>query len=133
MKQSATRTPLRPGLFSELPIQWPVAPVQVALCVAAGFPTNRRPNARWIELTDHLTRAGFSIDLVGGPGERNDLRMVSYLLAQIPHRVIEGGDDFGEFLDALGDIDLVVATDGGTGHICSLCKPVCSIFGSSPW
>ena len=76
----------RAGLFSELPIQWPLAPVHMALFVAAGFPTNRWPNARWIELTDHLTRANFLIDLVGGPGERNDLRVVSHLGTDTPSR-----------------------------------------------
>jgi heptosyltransferase-2 len=123
----------RTELFSQTPIQWPVAPVKVALCIAAGFPTNRWPNARWIELADCLIREGLSIDFVGGPGERSDLRMLSRLLARIPHRVVQGGDDFGEFLDALDDVDLVIASDGGTAHICSLRKPVCSIFGSSPW
>jgi len=123
----------RSELFSELPIVWPTAPATVALCVAAGFPTNRWPNARWIELADRLIRDDRSIVLVGGPGESDDLRMLSLLLARIPHRVIQGGDDFGEFLDALDDVDLVVASDGGTAHICSLRKPVCSIFGSSPW
>ncbi len=123
----------RTELFSESPILWPAAPVNVALCVAAGFPTNRWPNARWIELADRLTRDGLSIVLVGGPRERDDLGMLSRLLARVPHRVIQGGDDFGGFFDALDDVDLVIAGDGGTAHLCSLRKPVCSIFGSSPW
>jgi len=117
-------------LFSELPIFWPTAPANIALCVAARFPTNRWPNARWVELADRLVRDGRSIIVVGGPGESDDLKMLSLLLARIRHRVIQGGDDFGEFLKALDDVDLVVASDGGTAHICSLRKPVCSIFGS---
>jgi ADP-heptose:LPS heptosyltransferase len=120
-------------LFAKLPICWPSKVASVALCVAAGFPTNRWPNLRWIELAGLLAEADIGIALVGGPGERDDLRMMSRLLAVLPHRVLEGGDDFGEFLKALGDVDLVVASDGGTAHICSLHKPVCSIFGSSPW
>jgi heptosyltransferase-2 len=120
-------------LFSELPILWPATPVNVALCIAAGFPTNRWPNIRWVELADRLVREGRSVVLVGGPGESDDLKMISLLLARIPHRVIQGGENFDEFLDALDDVDLVVASDGGTAHICSLRKPVCSIFGSSPW
>lgn len=123
----------RSELFSESRIIWPTAPATVALCVAAGFPTNRWPNARWVELADWLIRDGRSIVLVGGPGESDDLKILSLLLARIPHRIIQGSDDFGEFLDALDDVDLVVASDGGTAHICSLRKPVCSIFGSSPW
>lgn len=123
----------RTELFSKLPIYWPSEVARVALCVAAGFPTNRWPNLRWIDLARRLADAGIAIALVGGPGERDDLRLLSRLLAALPHRVLEGGDDFGEFLDALEDVDLVVASDGGTAHICSLRKPVCSIFGSSPW
>jgi ADP-heptose:LPS heptosyltransferase len=123
----------RTELFSKLPIYWPSEIASVGLCVAAGFPTNRWPNLRWIELAGRLADAGIAIALVGGPGERDDLRLLSRLLAALPHRVLEGGDDFGEFLDALEDVDLVVASDGGTAHICSLRKPVCSIFGSSPW
>jgi heptosyltransferase-2 len=123
----------RTELFSELSIRWPAALAKVALCVAAGFPTNRWPNVRWIEFADRLSRDGLSIVLVGGPGESDDLRLLSRLLARVPHCVVQGGDDFGEFLDALDDVDLVVATDGGTAHICSLRKPICSIFGASPW
>jgi heptosyltransferase-2 len=123
----------RTELFSELPIRWPSAPIHVALCVAAGFPSNRWANARWIELADHLHGIGLTIALVGGPNERDDLQFLSRLLARVPHQVIQGGDDFVEFFEALDAVDLVVASDGGTAHICSLRKPVCSIFGSSPW
>jgi hypothetical protein len=123
----------RTSLFAELPIRWPTVTNNVALCVAAGFPTNRWPNIRWTELAYRLSRDGFSIVLVGGPGESDELRILSRLLVRLPHRVVRGGDDFGQFLDGLADVDLVVASDGGTAHICSLRKPICSIFGSSPW
>jgi heptosyltransferase-2 len=123
----------RTALFSVSPIRWPVAPANVALCVAAGFPTNRWPITRWIALADGLIRNGLSIALVGGPLESDDLKMLSRLLTRVPHRIVQGGGDYREFLDALDDVDLVVASDGGTAHICSLRKPVCSIFGSSPW
>jgi ADP-heptose:LPS heptosyltransferase len=123
----------RTELFSGTPIPWPARPTRIALCVAAGFPTNRWPNVHWLELADHLIRAGLAIVLVGGPGEANDLKMLSRLLARFPHRVVQGGSDFAAFLASLDDVDLVVASDGGTAQICSLRKPICSIFGSSPW
>ncbi len=123
----------RTKMFAGSPIFWPNAPAKIALCIAAGFPTNRWPNACWIDLADRLNRKGISIVLVGGPGEREDLRILSRLLPRVPHQVVEGGDDFDAFLAALEDVDLVIATDGGTAHICSLRKPICSIFGSSPW
>lgn len=123
----------RSELFSDLPIHWPDAPTNLGLCVAAGFPTNRWPNAHWIGLADRLSRRGMFVTLIGGPRERDDLRLLSRLLSKVPHRVVEGGANFDEFLEALEPVDLVVASDGGTAHICSLRKPVCSIFGSSPW
>lgn len=123
----------RTALFSDAPIRWPAAPSRVALCIAAGFPTNQWPLTCWLALAEQLVRRGISIDLVGGPGERDDLRLLSRLLSRSTHRVIEGGDDVAGFHAALEPVDLVVATDGGTAHICSLRKPICSIFGSSPW
>jgi len=105
----------------------------VALCISAGFPTNRWPNLHWLSLAHLLGREGVSITLVGGPSERGDLALLSRLLRGTPHQVLEGGSDFAGFLHALEDVDLVVASDSGTAHICSLVKPVCSIFGPSPW
>jgi len=135
-KQAATRVcgPYsRTRLFCGVPHAWPDAPRHVALCVAAGFPTNRWANACWAELAGHLNRRGIRITLLGGPGERDDLLLLSRLLKRIEHDVVVGDDDFAGLFDALAPVDLVVATDGGTAHLCSLRKPVCSIFGSSPW
>lgn len=123
----------RTGLFTELPICWPAAPRNLGLCVAAGFPTNRWPNACWLDLASRFAREGFSVTLIGGPHERDDLRLLSRLLPHVSHQIVQGGDDVSEFLDAIAEVDLVVASDGGTAHICSLRKPICSIFGSSPW
>ncbi len=119
--------------FAAKPISWPTHLGHIALCIAAGFPTNRWPNLHWLKLAQHVAQRGIFVSLVGGPAERNDLAALSRMLQQVPHQVIEGGDDFGAFLDALADVDLVVATDGGTAHLCSLRKPICSVFGSSPW
>ena len=119
--------------FSGVPIRWTQRPTHVALCVAAGFPTNRWPNAYWLDLARRLAARDVFVSLVGGPAERADLAVLSRLLTRVPHQVVEGGDDFGAFLDALEGVDIVVAADGGTAHICSLRKPICSVFGSSPW
>lgn len=119
--------------FSGGPIGIGQARRHVALCISAGFPTNRWPNLHWLGLASLLGKAGVFITLVGGPSERGDLALLSRLLQGIPHRVIEGGRDFGRFLHALEEVDLVVASDSGTAHICSLVKPICSIFGPSPW
>ena len=119
--------------FSAAPIFWVAPPRHVGLCIAAGFPTNRWPNSHWLDLASRLAGRDMYLSLIGGPDERDDLRLLSLLLAAVPHRVIVGGSQFQHFLDALDTIDVVVATDGGTAHLCSLRKPVCSLFGSSPW
>jgi ADP-heptose:LPS heptosyltransferase len=123
----------RTQLFGDAPTPWPRRVSHVALCIAAGFPTNRWPNAYWLELARRLTTLGLSVTLVGGPAERRDLFGLSRMLTDVPHQVIEGGADIGAFLDSLAGIDLVVAVDGGTAHLCSLRKPIVSVFGSSPW
>jgi ADP-heptose:LPS heptosyltransferase/SAM-dependent methyltransferase len=123
----------RTRLFSSMSHPWPRELRHVALCLAAGFPHNRWANTSWLRLAQQLHRRGVRLSLVGGPGEREDLHLVSHLLAGVPHRLVVGGDDFAAFLDALDPVDLVIATDGGTAHLCSLRKPVCSVFGSSPW
>lgn len=123
----------RTALFSTSPIVWPASVTRVGLCISAGFPTNQWPLTHWLELANELSRHGLAIDLIGGPREQGELRLLSRLLSRVPHRVAVGGDDFSAFLDALEPMDLIIATDSGTAHICSLRKPICSIFGSSPW
>jgi ADP-heptose:LPS heptosyltransferase len=119
--------------FGPGPIRWPSPIKSVGLCVAAGFPTNRWANTYWLELATALADAGHSLTLIGGPGERRDIALLQRCLGGRPVRALIGGADFRAFQDALRDIDVVVATDGGTAHICSLTKPVLSVFGSSPW
>jgi heptosyltransferase-2 len=123
----------RTRLFSRLPIAWPASLRRVALCIAAGFITNRWPLGRWRELGVALQRSGIELSLLGGPAEHDDLRFLARLLRCPADRIIEGGDDIGGFLASLDPIDLVIATDGGSAHIASLAKPVLSLFGSSPW
>jgi ADP-heptose:LPS heptosyltransferase len=123
----------RTVLFGDVTTRWPLRLDHVALCIAAGFPTNRWPNTYWLELARRLAALGLMVTLVGGPAEREDLIALSRMLVRVPHQVIEGGADVGAFLDALAGVDLVVASDGGTAHLCSLRKPIVSLFGSSPW
>jgi ADP-heptose:LPS heptosyltransferase len=123
----------RTRLFSDMPPAWPARPRHVGLCVAAGFPTNLWATSRWRELASLLDGMDIELTLIGGPRERDELRVLSRLTRRIRHQVLIGGDDFSGFLQALEPVDLIVATDGGTAHICSLRKPICSIFGPGPW
>ncbi len=123
----------RRALFSPRPIAWPGEIRRVGLCIAAGFPTNRWSHSQWFELALRLAEAGMALSLIGGPMEVADLRLLSRLLAPLPHETIRGGSDLAAFLAEIDRLDLVVAVDGGTAHLCSLRRPVCSVFGSSPW
>jgi len=84
-------------------------------------------------LAERLTREGLEVTLIAGPGELKDAALLSRCLKNGFARTAVGGRDFDRFLDELDELDLIVATDGGSAHICSLRKPVLSIFGSSPW
>ncbi len=123
----------RTKLFSKIPIRWPKAIKKVGLCVAAGFPTNRWPNIYWLELATILLRSGLLLTFIGGPDERKDIALLSKCLNRNSIATVIGGVDFQSFLNALEDLDVVIATDGGTAHLCSLVKPLLSLFGSSPW
>lgn len=119
--------------FSAVPIRWPVSIRTVGLCVAAGFPTNRWPNVLWLELAGILLHSGLALTLIGGPDEREDVALLARCLNNPSIATVIGGPDFRSFLDALGDLDVVIATDGGSAHVCSLERPMLSLFGSSPW
>ena len=125
----------RSKLFSPTPIRWPGSVCSAGLCVGAGFPVNRWPNINWLRLGLALDQRGIAVSLIGGPDEHADLRFLSRLFTsyKMQHRVIEGTSDFAALLNALDGVDVVIATDGGTAHLCSLTKPVLSIFGASPW
>ncbi|GAN75900.1 glycosyltransferase family 9 protein [Acidisphaera rubrifaciens] len=123
----------RTALFTGAALSWPDRLRHVGLCIAAGFPTNRWPITYWAELARRLAAEGVALTLIGGPRERTELLLLSRLISRIPHRVLRGDGDIPAFLDALDPVDLVIASDGGTAHLCALRKPVCSVFGSSPW
>lgn len=123
----------RTDLFSPSPIHWPHHIRNVGLCIGSGFPTNRWPNVYWLQLASALSRAGLNLTLIAGPGELKDVALLAHSFKPGFARTVIGGADFKTFLDELEEVDVVVATDGGSAHICSLVKPVLSIFGSSPW
>lgn len=121
----------RSQLFSADPIRWPERVHRVGLCIGSGFPHNRWPNVYWLQLAAKLSESGREIVLIAGPGEVQDAMLLSRCLRF--NRIVVGSANFRAFLDDLEEIDLIIATDGGSAHICSLTKPILSIFGSSPW
>ncbi len=125
----------RSKLFGPAAIRWPTSIRSAGLCVSAGFPVNRWPNINWLRLALALAQRRIAVSLIGGPGEHDDLCFLSRCFESfsMPHRVIEGTADFAALLDEIDGLDVVIATDGGAAHLCSLAKPMLSIFGASPW
>jgi len=123
----------RTELFSGEPIEWPRTVSTVGLCIGAGFPNNRWPHVYWIEIAQELAAGGVDIRIVGGQAERLDAELIRKYLGLPEEHVILGSSDFRAFWSAIDDVDVVLATDGGTAHLCSLRRPVLSIFASSPW
>ena len=128
------------GLHYDLPdshVQgqtFPTNPKRVGLCISAGFYANRWPTLLWVQLGRMLQAQGIAVSIVCGPFELNEAKFLSRLL-QLPENegLLIGSSDFQGFLDRVGALDVVVANDGGTAHICSLRVPVVSLFGGSPY
>lgn len=121
------------SFFSGKPVQWPDTIRHIALCISAGFPNNQWPLLYWFELAERCGSAGMRITLVGGPAETAELRFLSELLAGLEPAVVTGDADFARFIGGLAEVDVIVASDSGTAHLCSLTKPLLSLFGPSPW
>ena len=105
-------------------------PGHVGLSIGSGFYANSWPLTRWIELGQALQRQGRRVTIVHGPAEAAAAAILAKAIRGAGR--IAGGSDFQAFFDAVSALDLVVASDGGTAHLCSLVAPVLSIFGPSP-
>ena len=117
----------------EAVLPWPRQIETVGLCIAAGFPTNRWPELHWIELGRSLLRSHREIYIFAGPAESDVADFIGCHLGLRESRVVIGGPDYASFLSEVKRCDVVIGVDGGTAHLCSLVRPVLSMFGSSPW
>lgn len=104
---------------------------RVGLCVAAGHSSNSWPMTRWLNLADRLRAHGYELFLIGGPQEAAELELLVEILGLPIEHVMKGGVDLRTFLEKVSNLDLVVATDSGTAHLCSLVVPILSLFGPS--
>jgi heptosyltransferase-2 len=119
------------------PREFPRQVDRVGLCISAGFALNAWPLNHWLELAERLHNRHIECAFIGGPCEATKLKSLAEAFRAsmgIAPRVLIGDLDFGAFLHELADVvDLVIATDSGTGHLASLVRPVLSLFGGSPW
>ena len=109
-------------------------PGRVGFSIGSGFHANAWAPKHWIALGRKLKAADVEVSVISGPAEAG---LARFLLRQIgldPVRnLILGGINFADFLGRVDEMDWVVASDGGTGHLCSLVCPTLSVFGPSPF
>jgi ADP-heptose:LPS heptosyltransferase len=109
------------------------SPALVGLCLGSGFPANKWSIIKWHRLGKALQSQGRAIRLLGGPGESSELAIIQQLLGLDEGNVVVGSYDVDRFLSRVAECDLVVASDGGSGHLCSLVSPVLTVAGSVPF
>jgi ADP-heptose:LPS heptosyltransferase len=113
--------------------QFPKRLTRVGLCIGSGFPANKWSIIKWAKLSDFLRSAGIALAVIGGVRERIELEILADAAGLDRRDIIVGDADFDIFLKRVGDLDLVVASDGGSGHLCSLATSVLTIAGSVPF
>jgi heptosyltransferase-2 len=106
---------------------------KVGLCVASGFPTNKWSIIRWVDLARRLASENAEIFLIGGSGELSELQIIARATEVPQTHLIIGDSRFELFLAKVAELDVVIASDGGGGHLCSLVAPVLTVAGSSPF
>ncbi|OYZ20732.1 MAG: hypothetical protein B7Y39_10195 [Bdellovibrio sp. 28-41-41] len=111
---------------------WPTKISKLGLVISAGFFNNSLPLSRWLEFSEHFIKSFSSkIFIICGPNEYPDAMILQKLIGTA--EIIKGGNNIVPFLDSISILDLLVATDSGTAHLCSLSGvPILSLFGASP-
>jgi ADP-heptose:LPS heptosyltransferase len=121
----------RAELFHEQKgLSFPDNPARIGLCISAGFTNNCWPTVYWLELAALLLAKSIEVFIIGGPLEVPLLSMLASCLRLGSQHVIQG-DPHYRFLDTIRSLDLVIASDSGTAHLCSMVVAILSIFGPS--
>jgi heptosyltransferase-2 len=107
---------------------------QVGLSIGSGFHANLWPTQRWVELGRLFIKDGLAVRIITGPSERDRANYVADRLGLArASNIISGSGDLAGFIEQVAEMDLVVASDGGAAHLCSLVAPIISVFGPSPF
>lgn len=107
----------------------------VGFSIGSGFAGNSWSPANWIKLGCKLLADGYQIKILGGSSEAAISDFIASRMTSITGgsvTVISGGNEILSFLSHVRSCRVVVASDGGTAHLCSLVAPIISLFGGSP-
>ncbi len=119
--------------FGGRDVKFPTRPQTVVFAIGAGFPHKKWSPLYWAELGQMLRARDMAVRILSGPGEVAESRIIAKASGIDAERdVIVGSNDFTAIRQWLNECDVVVAADGGSAHLCSLYKPVLSVFGPSP-
>ena len=104
----------------------------VALCPGAVGPGKRWPEKRYAELARRLTRVGFAVWVLGGPGEQE---IANAITARGRYGRDLTGHDLRDAILALAAADAAVSNDSGLLHVvAAIGTPAIGLFGpTSPW
>lgn len=104
----------------------------VALCPGAVGPGKRWPEKRYAELARRLTREGFAVWVLGGPGEQE---IANVITARGRHGRDLTGYDLRDAILALAVADVAISNDSGLLHVAAaIGTPAIGLFGpTSPW
>lgn len=109
-------------------------PRRIGFSIGSGFHANAWPVAKWVDLARELLEGCEDLTILCGPAELPIARSITTIVgAPAKLRIEVGSADFGAFIGTVAELDLVIATDGGTAHLCALGAPVLSVYGPSPF
>jgi heptosyltransferase-2 len=116
-----------------VPPSYPKSIKRIGLSVGSGFATNTWPWLNWVELYRKLVDREMDVTLIGGPAEVQFLPKLAALMGLPREKILIGSYRIEEFLEFVQSLDVVIASDGGTGHLCSLSTSIISLQMSGSW
>jgi heptosyltransferase-2 len=109
-------------------------PKKIGISIGSGFHANGWPILYWVKLVRRLLEDVESVTILAGPAERTQAQAIALAVGKPATLSISlGTGDFRAFNAIVSELDLVIASDGGTAHLCSLGAPILSVFGPSPF
>jgi heptosyltransferase-2 len=109
-------------------------PRKIGFSIGSGFHANAWPVAKWVDLARELLEKCDEITILCGLPDLPIAKAIAAALGNPRKLGLEiGSSDFASFVSRVAELDVVIATDGGTAHLCSLGAPILSICGPSPY